>query len=422
MTKRYLKFFYYYLLTIFLFCTCCYIHAKLTNYFYQKTTHTIKLYSTQELKDKWLTTQSELDIQNINVESCNDIPEIMKLLGINDVSILSNDPSYNSSDDNRIIYNLKKPQDGLLDVYFKPRTNPFKITYPYDEHKKYTLDELLTHKIAIEKAYVFWDISKVQIDPNIDINIINLKYDVDTTKEAALTKYLTEIIKVNDGYAILGCYNAVPDGPIIFPFNSDRNLYYNKNKIEAVYFDDGVRIFTNCDEANNLIKLANGAKNIYLFKFECNRFKIFYYSDNKTILCTQKFNENKKLVKETFYKPDGETIIQINEYNENGQKTKVKFYQDDGKTIWAIEEYNENGQKTKVKFYQDDDKTITQIDEYNENEKLITAKFYQNDGETITQINEYNENGQKTKVKLYQDDGKNVKEIIEYNDDGTEKK
>ncbi|WP_284928693.1 hypothetical protein [Candidatus Phytoplasma sp. AldY-WA1] len=133
MTKRYLKFIYYYLLMIFLFCTCCYIYAKLTNYFYQKKTHTIKLYSTQELKDKtqkinkWLDEKSKLYIQDINVESCNDIPEIMELLGINKVSILSNHPSYNSSQNKNIMWNLKKPQDGLLGVYFKPRTNPFKI-------------------------------------------------------------------------------------------------------------------------------------------------------------------------------------------------------------------------------------------------------------------------------------------------------
>jgi antitoxin component YwqK of YwqJK toxin-antitoxin module len=370
MTKRYLKFIYYYLLMIFLFCTCCYIHAKLTNYFYQKKTHTIKTYSTQELKDKWLAIQPELFIQNINVESRDDIPKIMELSGINGVSISSTNPSYNSDYSNCIIWNLKNPQNGLLGVYFKPRTNPFKITYPHS-HNEYTLDELLTHKIAIEKAYVFWDISKAKIYPNVDSNIINLEYDVDTTKEAAL-----------------GCYNAIPNGVIIVP-----------------------------------------------------------YSDNKNIFCTQKFNENKKLVKETFYKPDGKTITQINEYNENGQKTKVKFYQDDGKTILAIEEYNENGQKTKVKFYQDDGKTIlaieeynengqknketfykpdgktiTQINEYNENKKLVKSTNYQDDGKTITQINEYNENGQKTKVKFYQDDGKTITQINEYNENGQKTK
>ncbi len=71
------------------------------------------------------------------------------------------------------------------------------------------------------------------------------------------------------GYIKLGCYNVVSNEAIIIPFNSNGYFYYNNNKIEAVYFDDGIaRVLINCDEANNLIKLANGAKNIYLFKFE----------------------------------------------------------------------------------------------------------------------------------------------------------
>ncbi|WP_284928694.1 hypothetical protein [Candidatus Phytoplasma sp. AldY-WA1] len=39
-------------------------------------------------------------------------------------------------------------------------------------------------------------------------------------------------------------------------------------KIEAVYFDDGICVLTNYAETNDLIKHANGAKNIYLFTFE----------------------------------------------------------------------------------------------------------------------------------------------------------
>jgi hypothetical protein len=267
MTKRYLKFFYYYLLTIFLFCTCCYIHAKLTNYFYQKKTHTIKLYSTQKLKDKWLVTQPELYIQNINVESRKDIPKIMELLDINKVRIPYRFPSYNGDNDCMYWY-LKNPQDGLLNVYFKSRNNPFKITYPYVDNK-YTLDELLTYEIAIEKAYVFWDISKAKIDSNVNIKTINLDYYFNTTKESELKKYLTETIKANDRDVKLGCYNAVPDGAINVRFNSYEHFYYNNNKIEAVYFDYGIRVLdANFDKADNLTKFANGAKNIYLFTFK----------------------------------------------------------------------------------------------------------------------------------------------------------
>ncbi|WP_284928716.1 hypothetical protein [Candidatus Phytoplasma sp. AldY-WA1] len=409
MTKRYLKFFYYFLLIIFLFFTYCYIYAKIANYFYQKKTHTIKMYTTQELKDKWLATQSEVFIQNINVESRNDIPKIMDLLGINDVRILNLNSNYNSSFYKELCWNLKNPQDGLLDVYFKPRPNPFKITYPHS-HNEYTLDELLTHKIAIEKAYVFWNISKAPIDHNVNIHTINLIHDVNMTKDAKIKKYLIQAyqahqdwlnqceikkdkktlaaynnlysnetnaqkyrdyqvyyapqpfqveikpykrdienyndkendavkntkifeaaktkingtdvyyikfslygtgviqqklngrniydnsnclgpklekielkfshdvnltppplspqLKVNDIYINLGCYNAVPNGPIVVPINKNGSFNYNDNKIEAVYFDDGVRVFTNCDKTDDLTKHANGAKNIYLFSFD----------------------------------------------------------------------------------------------------------------------------------------------------------
>lgn len=81
---------------------------------------------------------------------------------------------------------------------------------------------------------------------------------------------MTETIKTNDRDVKLGCYNAVPDGAINVPFNSYRFFYYNYDKIEAMYFDDGIRVFTKYDKADKLIKFANGAKNIYLFKFERN--------------------------------------------------------------------------------------------------------------------------------------------------------
>jgi hypothetical protein len=279
MTKRYLKIIYYFFLIIFLFFTYCYIYAKIANYFYQKKTYTIKMYTTQELKDKWLTTQSEVSIQNINVESRNDIPKIMKLLGIDDISIKDINSNYNSSFNKRLYWNLKDPKDGLLGIYFQPRPNPFKTTYPCD-HDKYTLDDLLTHKIAIEKAYVFWDISKAPIDPNVGLHFINLNdpyylkrlnYDIKTPKETKIKNYLTKYYKINDKDVQLGCYNAVPNGPIIVPFNSNGSFDHNNNKIEAVYFDDGVRVFTNCDKTDDLTKHANGAKNIDLFYFNIEK-------------------------------------------------------------------------------------------------------------------------------------------------------
>ncbi|WP_284928466.1 hypothetical protein [Candidatus Phytoplasma sp. AldY-WA1] len=50
--------------------------------------------------------------------------------------------------------------------------------------------------------------------------------------------------------------------------NSNGYFDYKNNKIEAVYFDDGVRVFTNCNNSDTLFKHANGAKNIYLFSFD----------------------------------------------------------------------------------------------------------------------------------------------------------
>jgi len=141
-----------------------FIYAKLQNSFHQQTTHSIKTYSTQQLKDKWVLTQQPLKRHDFNVYNKNDIIKILKDNN-NDNCYFSNSfdfnkPGYNCYN-NKLLddYWFKDPPSGLITVYFKYRDNPFNQKYPVT-HYKHTLDDLLKQEISISEAYIFWDVTQ----------------------------------------------------------------------------------------------------------------------------------------------------------------------------------------------------------------------------------------------------------------------
>jgi hypothetical protein len=137
------------------------INAKLQNSFHQQTTHPIRLYSTQQLKDKWVSSQPKLIRHDLYATADKDIPKIIKYFKIDGISMHNfyDSPRYNCSGSQYLNWYLKDPPKNLLGVYFKPRKNPFHTGYPYGDYK-YTLDDLLKQEIFIEEAYIFWDVKQ----------------------------------------------------------------------------------------------------------------------------------------------------------------------------------------------------------------------------------------------------------------------
>jgi hypothetical protein len=133
------------------------INAKLQNSFHQQTTHSVKLYSTQQLKDKWVLSQPKLIIHDLYVPA-NKTIESFNIDGIS-MNGFYDSPRYNCSGSKLLNWYLKNPPKNLLGVYFKPRKNPFHTGYPYGDYK-YTLDDLLKQEIFIEEAYIFWDVKQ----------------------------------------------------------------------------------------------------------------------------------------------------------------------------------------------------------------------------------------------------------------------
>ncbi|MGI3136038.1 MAG: hypothetical protein ACN23H_00410 [Candidatus Phytoplasma vitis] len=223
-------------------------------------------------QQEWLDKQTKLIKHDINIMSREDIQKHMELCGVYDVIVSNNSiTNYNSNSNKVLCYNFKNPPKDLLGVYFKPRNNHFEIKYPYDNNK-YTLEDILKYEIAIEEAYIFWDAKQKTKDENIRLELINLKiypYN-EQTKIEEVNKYLinNNIIKKHENIQ-LGCYNGTPNTGLV-AFLPENKIFENKT-IEAVYFDDGIRVMEpNSRTIEDLVKLSNGAKKIYLFAFEEN--------------------------------------------------------------------------------------------------------------------------------------------------------
>ncbi|WP_349402041.1 putative membrane protein [Candidatus Phytoplasma solani] len=242
-----------------------------SSYFQCRTKSVIKLADNEELQQEWLKTQPKLKRYDLNIISKADIPKLMELFNVNGVSLYgsSGSPPGHNSRLNKIVgtWWFKNPPKGLMGVYLKPRTNPFNQTYPCADYK-YTLEEILKYEIEIEEAFLFWDAKEKphKIQPQINLVVTNIF--TDQNKEEEINNYLMKNNIIKEPKLIkLGCYNATPTTGLVLPLPSKT---FCDIPIEAIYFDDGIRILPednqNCN-IEDLLKLSNGAKNTYLFSF-----------------------------------------------------------------------------------------------------------------------------------------------------------
>ncbi|MDW3617971.1 MAG: hypothetical protein QFY14_02660 [Candidatus Phytoplasma pruni] len=207
---------------------------------------------------------------DINVLDRKDIPNVLKYFNLQCGGFYDpNIPSYNAYRQTTLYYYLKNPPSGLLGVYFKPRLNPFKIEYPYADNN-YTLEDLLKYEIAIEEAFVFWDAKQKPQEEKVNIKVIVSHITVKENKEEIINRWLINNNIIKQPKLIkLGCYNATPNTGLVAPLPSRT---FHEIDIDAVYFDDGIR-FMEPHQGNidDLLKLSNGAKNIYLFTFNIEK-------------------------------------------------------------------------------------------------------------------------------------------------------
>ncbi|WP_284928428.1 DUF2963 domain-containing protein [Candidatus Phytoplasma sp. AldY-WA1] len=367
------------------------------------------------------------------------------------------------------LFYFKDSPKGLITVYFKYRDNPFNKKYPTGDNKYTLDDLLKYEICIEEAHIFWNANQKeIDPNLNIHQQIFTIYPDQnnDDFKKELIQNYLydNKIIE-NKRFVDLNCYNTAFDTEIAMPFKS--SIYENKkiqpiatidliiniatiknnlkiskikfnnfieedgcirrllkadtqltneieyldNKvkrmlpIEAVYFDNGIRYADSNIEINDLLKLSNGAKNVYLFQFEYSQIR-FCHSDSGATKLALEYNDNNQQIKNIGFYGDNKRISFIDEYNKTGWKTNMilNFYNDDGRIYQQTHYYN-------------DGHTIKQNNSYNKNEILIKEIIYGNYGKIITQINEYNENGQKTKETEYNPDGRTIKQIQEYNED-----
>jgi hypothetical protein len=254
---------------IFLLCILSiFVVIAITNYFYIKKQELIQFADLKECEREWLQTQRPLQRHDIYVMSEDEIPEYMKNFNI-EIDIRCRRPGYNAYNANWIWWHLKEPEPGLLHVYFKSRPNPFKAIYPATDNE-YTLNDLLKYELSISDAYVFWD---ANIKDDLNTTICHHKIEIynhqnnDTYKKESIQKDLFDNNITNNKIRVnLNCYNLTSTAGLSALFNSNKSNFYGY-KIEAVYFDDGYRLEYPDISINNLIRLGNGAKTIYLYSF-----------------------------------------------------------------------------------------------------------------------------------------------------------
>jgi hypothetical protein len=247
----------------------------------------------------------------------------------------SNKPGYNNNNEKNLgCYWFKNPPNGLITIYFKYRENPFNQKYPIGDYK-YTFDDLLKYEICIEEAHVFWNANQKEIDPNLKIHheifTIHPDQNNNNNKEELIKNYLCDSRITKDKKLVrLNCYNVASNTDIILPFKPSTykdkkieaiettNIEILENElkqniieinkcdgimnnrirhllqrdyllieqinnlkeqtklrllVEAVYFDNGIRGTNSNIEINDLLKLSDGAKNVYLFSFNVKKTK-----------------------------------------------------------------------------------------------------------------------------------------------------
>ncbi|GLH60565.1 hypothetical protein PAWBP_3030 [Paulownia witches'-broom phytoplasma] len=102
------------------------------------------------------------------------------------------------------------------------------------------------------------------------MELIRVNIFVDQSKEEVINNYLIQQKIIQKPKLIkLGCYNPTPNTGLVVPFPLGG---FNFLEVEAIYFDDGIRLLPQLTSTiADLLKLSNGAKNIYLFSFNTQK-------------------------------------------------------------------------------------------------------------------------------------------------------
>ncbi|MDO8079032.1 hypothetical protein OC716_02110 [Candidatus Phytoplasma aurantifolia] len=179
--------------------------------FHLQTQSPIKLADFQTLQQEWLENQSKLKRYDISVLTKQSISDILKYFQIETVLHDLNRPTYNPYHHNFLCQEFKNPPSGLLGVYLKPRINPFNEKYPAKDNE-YTLEDLLKYEIAIEEAFVFWDVhQQPPLSTQANVEVILINHFIGQSKEELINHYLIQNQIINEPKLIkLGCYNPTP--------------------------------------------------------------------------------------------------------------------------------------------------------------------------------------------------------------------
>ncbi|AGL90149.1 hypothetical protein [Candidatus Phytoplasma australiense] len=221
-----------------------------SSYFHRQKKTVIKLADKETLQKEWLATQPKMKRYDIPVLNKESIPEILKYFNIETSTYgLDTKPTYNPYAKNIFYWELKNPPAGLICAFFKARKNPFKEKYPQNDDE-YTLDDLLKYEIAIEEAFVFWDDQQKTQEEKGNMELIIINLFVDQSKEEAINNYLIKNQIIQEPKLIkLGCYNITPTTGLIAPLPLGT---VNGFEIAAIYFDDGVRLLPKNQKTRSL--------------------------------------------------------------------------------------------------------------------------------------------------------------------------
>ncbi|MDC9032077.1 hypothetical protein [Columbia Basin potato purple top phytoplasma] len=227
----------------------------------------IKIIDINEIANKWITNEPPTQVYDINIEETEDMKLFLKELKNLDTNLKNHIPGYNAFNTNSLNYiSLKNPPKELLGIYIVPRNNPFKKKYP-DTQYSTTLEELLNNnKISMKEIYCFWNVkTKSQDPPNVAIHHIYGSIFEGKEEDYHGSNTINRYINHYNKYIRNKCYNMTLESGIIIPL-PDESLF-NGLKITHIYFDNGIRIIKK-GTTKDLLKMANGAKNIYVFSLE----------------------------------------------------------------------------------------------------------------------------------------------------------
>ncbi|WEX20409.1 MAG: hypothetical protein TB2022_3260 [Candidatus Phytoplasma citri] len=218
--------------------------------FHRQIKTKIPLADSQTLQQEWLSYQPKMKRYDISVLTKQSIPDILNYFQVKTSTYRLDRPAYNPYGRDFFCWELKDPPPGLLGVFLKPRNNPFHIRYPQGDEES-TLTDLLKYEIALEEAFVFWDAHQQPPTEEINKELIVIQQFADQSKEDTINDYLIKNQIINEPLLIkLGCYNATPNTGLIVPLPWGN---FDDLEIAAIYFDNGMRLLPE-DEKTSALK------------------------------------------------------------------------------------------------------------------------------------------------------------------------